>query len=738
MKKLACMILFLSAVGLSGCVKTPSEDNTKVTRLPLEETSITPDYAELYRPQYHYTALDSWINDPNGLVYFDGVYHMYYQSNPHINYWGNMTWGHAVSTDLIHWEEKDFCLFPDRVGTMFSGGGYADVDNKSGFFENEKGGIIVAYSTDTQHVGIAYSSDGYNFTKLSDKKPIIKNPGVRDFRDPFIFYHEETEKWIIVLAGGQLKIYTSSDLYNWELASENDIYTECPSLFPLECNGKTRWVLCCSSRGYYVGEFDGVNFTPETPYLDMTIASDAYASIPFTGTGKRVVMIHWLNNWAFSGAEGKWNGSMSIPVELELVKTGDSYSLKQKTVSETSLLNDKVLYKAENKNGGEIDLSGVNSNSFMFECVIDSARLGDFKYTFFKGLDMETVLSYDAFTQTMTFDRGIASMKAQMNSGNERYSFKVYNNTLADGKTRIKVLADVSSVEIFVNDGIYYGGYHVRPFTTCTAMELDAEGIIFDYLKVTSLKSIHFDKKTQADAVHIFNEMNGYIKVGETVTVPVASFANGELKATSTDNVEAKIQGNDLVLKGISAGSSVVRLSAGNHYKDIELECYNEGEGTFESNLGELEASGGIYLITPFDVSLESGGDSFAISNVEKGAFVLEAELSLSREGAGALIFAYKNQNNFYCLNIDANEKVCKLWKKTDGKVTDISTKNVALETNKKYSLKVEVNDTSIKGYLDENRVISVSEYELTSGRLGINAFNCKATFAKILYNEID
>ena len=173
------------------------------------------DYKEPLRPKYHFTAYDSWINDPNGLVYFNGVYHMYYQSNPHVNVWGNMTWGHAVSEDLIHWKEEGWSLFPDKIGTMFSGGGYVDINNRSGFFDSNKGGIIVAYSTSTQHIGIAYSNDGYTFTKLSETKPIIQNPGVNDFRDPFIFYHGKTKKWIILLAGGQVRFYSSNDLYNW-------------------------------------------------------------------------------------------------------------------------------------------------------------------------------------------------------------------------------------------------------------------------------------------------------------------------------------------------------------------------------------------------------------------------------------------------------------------------------------------------------------------------------------------
>ena len=749
MKKIALLLGLLGVISMFGCSKKQDKDNGKKDEpideidddtpiLPLEETSVTPDYAELLRPQYHFTTLDSWNNDPNGLVYFKGEYHMYYQSNPHVNIWGNMTWGHAVSKDLIHWEEKGFSLFPDRVGTMFSGGGFVDVGNRSGFFDTDEGGIIVAYSTDTQHVGIAYSEDGYEFTKLSETKPIIRNPGVADFRDPFIFYHEETEKWVIVLAGGQVRIYTSDDLYNWDLASTNRINTECPSLFPLECEGETKWVLSCCCKNYYVGDFDGETFTPETGPITMTFGPDIYAGINFTNTGKRQIMLSWLNNWAYSTVQTKWNGSMTLPVEFSLEKINGSYKLIQKPVEEYKSLLNKVLIEKTNVSGKDINLDDVSSNQFLLEFEINKSNLKDFDYKFFDGDDgEETVLSYSRNSQTLTFNRLKSGFAKDLNSGQGSYNFKLSDDSFIDGKLKVQLFADVSNAEIFVNDGMYYGAFRAKAFTTSKAMELYANDITFDSFKITSMKSIHFKENKYANAVHLPYDLPKYIAINEEVQIPVASFNGSELNVSSNEYAKVKLEENILFIEGLKAGNGEVRVQAGNHYQLIKFKVYGEGEGTFDSNLGELNCVAGTFTETPFDVSLESTGDGFAISKVKVADVIYDADVSMNKNGAAALLFRYNDNNNFYCLNIDANAQYMKLWKRSGGAVTDLINKQVSLKLNTVYNIKVEARGTEIKCYFDGELAFTKVDTSHSNGLLGINAWNCKATFSRLHYEAL-
>jgi fructan beta-fructosidase len=222
-------------------------------------------YDEPFRPQFHYSAPHSWLNDPNGLVYWDGEYHLFYQYHPHDVIWGPMHWGHAVSTDLIHWETLPIALFPDEHGTIFSGCVVVDADNTSGLVPG--GGLVAIFSYHTQTQGVAYSTDrGRTWTKYQDN-PILS--ALRpDFRDPKVFWHETN--WVMVLAAGHsIMFLTSPDLLHWEIVSEFDGHYregvwEVPDLFPMTLNEVTKWVLIVSVNPtapaggggtcYYIGD----------------------------------------------------------------------------------------------------------------------------------------------------------------------------------------------------------------------------------------------------------------------------------------------------------------------------------------------------------------------------------------------------------------------------------------------------------------------------------------------------
>ncbi|MGN1247448.1 MAG: DUF4980 domain-containing protein [Paludibacteraceae bacterium] len=273
-----------------------------------------------YRPEYHHTPLYGWMNDPNGMFYRDGVWHLYYQYNPYCSLWQNMSWGHSTSTDLIHWEHQPIALQPDVIGTIFSGSAVIDHEGTAGFGE----GAVVAMYTSAELMGqcqsLAYSTDnGQTFTKYSGN-PIITE-AIPDFRDPNFFWNEDTREWNLVLASGQeMRFYASADLKHWRyLSSFGSDYGchsgvwECPDLFPLKDEqGNTYWVLICninpggpaggSAAQYFIGQWDGHTFTchhTDTRWMDY--GKDHYATVSFSDApdGRRTVL-GWMSNWQYA------------------------------------------------------------------------------------------------------------------------------------------------------------------------------------------------------------------------------------------------------------------------------------------------------------------------------------------------------------------------------------------------------------------------------------------------------
>lgn len=273
-----------------------------------------------YRPEYHHTPLYGWMNDPNGMFYRDGVWHLYYQYNPYCSLWQNMSWGHSTSTDLIHWEHQPLALEPDAIGTVFSGSAVIDNEGTAGF---GKGAVVAMYTSAElmgQSQSLAYSTDnGQTFTKYNGN-PII-TASVPDFRDPHFFWNEDTREWNLVLACGQeMCFYASADLKSWRyLSSFGSDYGchagvwECPDLFPLKDeNGNTQWILLCninpggpfggSATQYFIGQWDGHTFTckhTDTRWMDY--GKDHYATVSFSNApdGRRVV-VGWMSNWQYA------------------------------------------------------------------------------------------------------------------------------------------------------------------------------------------------------------------------------------------------------------------------------------------------------------------------------------------------------------------------------------------------------------------------------------------------------
>ena len=320
-------------------------------------------YSEKYRPQFHFTPEKMWMNDPNGMVYFKGKYHLFYQYYPNANVWGPMHWGHAVSKDLIHWQHLPIALYPDKLGWIFSGSAVIDKANTSGFGKNAMVAIFTYHNDEiwkagnknTESQGIAYSLDeGKTWTKY-EGNPVLNNSGEQDFRDPKVFWNDIIHQWTMVLAvHDHLQIYSSPNLKAWKLEStfkpDNDLEVgtwECPDLMQLkvENSKEVKWVLIQnhdrkapnggSGTRYFVGDFDGRTFKNTQPSIWLDSGTDSYAGVTFGNVpNHKKILLSWMSNWFYATKvpTEAWRSAMALPRELSLEKINGEYILKQKVV----------------------------------------------------------------------------------------------------------------------------------------------------------------------------------------------------------------------------------------------------------------------------------------------------------------------------------------------------------------------------------------------------------------------
>ena len=365
------------------------KDALALNLMKLSDTFDTTNTDE-YRPSYHFTPLYGWMNDPNGMVYKDGEYHLYFQYNPYGSKWGNMHWGHAVSKDLVHWEHLDPAIARDPVGHIFSGSSVVDKKNTAGFGKD----AIIAIYTNNSSVNhdevqcIAYSNDnGRTFTKYEGNPVLTPFDGLKDFRDPKVFWYEKGKCWyMIVSADKETRFYKSKNLKKWTYVSafgkglgQQPCQYECPDFFQLPVNGdkkKMKWVMTMninpgcwfggSATEYFVGDFDGKKFTcpdaNEVKWLDW--GKDHYATVTFSNTGDRVLGITWMSNWQYANLTPfKQNrGANGLPRELKLYEKNGKYYISEDVAPEVYALRKDTKNVADASVSDEKMLAGVAAN----------------------------------------------------------------------------------------------------------------------------------------------------------------------------------------------------------------------------------------------------------------------------------------------------------------------------------------------------------------------------------------
>ena len=363
------------------------KDALAINLMRLSDTFDTTN-TDYYRPSYHFTPLYGWMNDPNGMVYKDGEYHLYFQYNPYGSKWGNMHWGHAVSRDLIHWEHLDPAIARDPVGHIFSGSSVVDKKNTAGF---GKDAIIAIYTNNSVNHDevqcIAYSNDnGRTFTKYEGNPVLTPFDGLKDFRDPKVFWYEKDKCWfMIVSADKETRFYKSKNLKKWDYVSafgkglgQQPCQYECPDFFQLPVNGdekNKKWVMTMninpgcwfggSATEYFVGDFDGKNFTcpdaNEVKWLDW--GKDHYATVTFSNTGSRMLAITWMSNWQYANLTPfKQNrGANGLPRELKLYEKNGKYYISEDVAPEALALRKSTKELGSQTVEGEKAFAGATS-----------------------------------------------------------------------------------------------------------------------------------------------------------------------------------------------------------------------------------------------------------------------------------------------------------------------------------------------------------------------------------------
>lgn len=486
------------------------------------------DISDIYRPQVHFTPATNWMNDPNGLIYHAGEYHLFFQHNPFGSDWGHMSWGHAVSRDLVHWRQLPVAI-PEENGIMiFSGSVVHDIRNTSGFGSAENSPLVAIYTghvdkprREAQH--LAFSADqGRTWTKYAGN-PVL-DIGAPDFRDPQVFWYEPHDRWIMVVAEGtHARFYASADLKRWEHLSTfgqagapGVPNWECPDMFALPVDGDTedmRWVLkiavgdCAVSEGsgtqYFVGHFDGVRFRNEndpSEVLWVDHGADFYAAHSFNHIPEeddRLVWLAWMSNWKYAAATPTcpWRGAMTFPREVMLTRTPAGIRLRQRPIPEIALLRGKPLTLRDWLVApGEHPLNEYDVGQGAREICARFAP-GDaacFGLHIREGAGRRTRIGYDAGKGTLFVDR--------TRSGYADFSewfAGVHTAPLqpsAAGQIDLRIILDRSSVEVFGGDGEAVITDLIFPDPADIGMSLFAEGgtarlVSMDIFPLQSIRS---------------------------------------------------------------------------------------------------------------------------------------------------------------------------------------------------------------------------------------------------------
>lgn len=486
-------------------------------------------YQERYRPQFHFSPRMNWSNDPCGLVYAFGQYHLFFQHNPFANVWGHMSWGHAISSDLIHWAQLPVAIAEDNKAAIFTGSSVFDTHDTSRLCGSPARGCIVSiYTGDTpktateperQTQNLAISQDGRTWTKYSGN-PVL-DLGRSDTRDPKVFWYAPAHRWILVIVFANEKrvgIFSSPNLRQWTHLSDfgpqgaTAGVWECPDLYRLPVQGhpgETHWILKVglnparipggSGGQYFIGQFDGVRFRNDNPPGDihwLDYGRDCYCALTFNSEPETATprMIGWMNNWQYAGSAptSPWRGAMTLPRVLGLSEIGGSLALIQRPIGQLrSLRAESFAYHGASEADLNRDLEAWPHRSQTFEMQV-SIRPGTAKrivWNLLRGRNDQTLVGFDMTNQTVFVDR---SHCAGAHFSKDFSSKTVAPLPIGRGPLLLHIFVDRSSVEVFAQGGEAVLTNLVFPKADSTGLSLSTSGGVLQSvdLKMWKLRSI--------------------------------------------------------------------------------------------------------------------------------------------------------------------------------------------------------------------------------------------------------
>ena len=748
-------------------------------------------YTELYRNQYHFSQYAHWNNDPNGLVYYDGYYHLFYQHHPFSNYWSDMYWGHARSKDLAHWELLPIALFPDEdwgsgVGLMWSGTAYeyrpgdsAAIDALGWFPNGEGRGLIAFYTRDggMQDQMIMSSDDGgmtWTKRKLIPQTVATGADGIYHkvaCRDPKIFPVEtkdgKTTVWGMALTGQQenrVWFLKSTNLLDWSYAGQFAAKVpECPEVVTLTADdGKTYTVIALSGREYIVGKivYDGNKITytdknggaiDESDFQKMDFGTDSYATQTFSIRDTesdyfgKTVSISWYagvpadtDSGIYANARKDWNGSgMTIPVVWGLVKEGSGYILTQTPITKdsTAFTKENLLTVSNEKVDSTSNniLSDVNTHIFEMLLSIDNPNNASVSIKINVSDNEYTEIGWNA-EEGYFVDRRFAS-SAGLNI--KDYHFRYSSGPRDFGTQDFYILSDNGGVEVFCDDFKipFYLLTLASPYSVRAEFSVGGE-VTVKNLTLNEIASVWRDfEPVEGETVLYVSDENAELDTVITTEKLITAYStSGEeinWEVTSGSQfVSIERTTGGVVAKALGSGSATLTVTCGNQRKVVKITVYKGSPDSDIAFSGDGIISGS-WIANGSDIIAQTpAGDGYILSTQRASDFNCSVSFSLDAIAAAFIFRANEDMSEYIMFNYDNNEKIVKMWSPY-GEIGRVSVPNV---NTSNIVLRVEAKGTSIKAYINGNLAIDtvLSDKESKEGFFGLNVYSGKATFKSV------
>ncbi|WP_342045096.1 GH32 C-terminal domain-containing protein [Bacillus sp. OTU530] len=747
-------------------------------------------YKEKYRPDFHYTPARGSVSDPNGLVYYEGEYHLFHQDGG--------TWAHAVSKDMVNWKRLPIALPWNEHGHVWSGSAVADLNNTSGLFTNSGGKGLIAYYTSfnpdgpngNQRIGLAYSSDQGRTWEYSTEHPIVienpgkngEDPGGWDFRDPKVVRDDANNRWVMVVSGGDhIRFFTSTNLIDWKL-TDNFGYGnyvrggvwECPDLFELQVDGteEKKWVLMISTGAnpktqgsdaeYFVGHLtaDGkfINDNAAGKVLKTDYGKEFYAAMSFSNMpDNRRVMMAWMTNWdyPFAFPTTGWKGELTIPREVRLVKTDEGIRLAQVPIKELQAIRSTISQtqnKIVNPDNASNLLKGISSGAFEIEAEVEipsTSTITEFGFQVRESADQKTIVGYKTADQQIFVDRA--------RSGETDFSSlftTLHEAPLKPDNKRIKmnIFVDDSSIEIFANDGKVVFSDVIFPDPSSRSMTFYTKGgdVNIVSLKVHSLANT-WSQNADEDTSIVMDTNQREMGIGDALTL-FASAGNGKGKGTqpiiwkSSNSGVVKVDSSTnskAVLKAGSKGEAIITASTpnGKASASVVVRVY---EGEFYTNLTgwKSDLSASKWTITENGIRGTYTSDANYIAKETAGDFTYEADMILGQTGgAGSILFrTSEDGRSGYYFNLDPNMKAFRLFYKIDGGFEErmvIGKVPAFIQPGKVYKVKIEAKGPHIQIYVDGQKIMDLRDGTFAEGHFGLNVFGGQASYQNVNVSNV-